>query len=125
MVLINLTTMESLILILQLMELFPCQGKEFINLLFNWFYSRNWGHLRSKYCSLVIVCCEGYYKQIIIFRCSTMKPTSGSVHSLPSAGFGSCAVPPGPNITLLPHPPASVSQDLGLGERDVSHIIHD
>ena len=46
-------------------------------------------------------------------RCSTMKPTSGSVHSLPSAGFGSCAVPPGPNITLLPHPPAPVPQDLG------------
>ena len=35
-----------------------------------------------------------------------MKPTSsGSVHSLPGAGFGSCAVPPGPNMTLLPHPP--------------------
>ena len=125
MVLINLTTMESLILILQLMELFPCQGKEFINLLFNWFYSRNWGHLPSKYCSLVIVCCEGFLKQITIFRCSTMKPTSGSVHSLPSAGFGSCAVPPGPNITLLHHPPAPVSQDLGLGERDVKYIIHD
>ena len=41
-----------------------------------------------------------------------MKPTSGSVHSLPSAGFGSCAVPPGPNITLLPHPPAPVPQDI-------------
>ena len=40
-------------------------------------------------------------------RCSTLKPTSGSVHSLPSAGFGSCAVPPGPNITLLPHPPVA------------------
>ena len=35
-----------------------------------------------------------------------MKPTSsGSLHSLPGAGFGSCAVPPGPNMSLLPHPP--------------------
>ena len=40
-----------------------------------------------------------------------MKPTSsGSVHSLPGAGFGSCAVPPGPNMTLLPHHPPPVQQ---------------
>ena len=42
---------------------------------------------------------------VSLSRCSTANPahSSGSVHSLP--GFtASCAVPPGPNVTLLPHP---------------------
>ena len=51
-------------------------------------------------------------------RCSTMKPTSGSVHSLPSTamapGLGSCAVPACPNIPLLPHPPHP-GPDKGVG----------
>jgi len=42
---------------------------------------------------------------VSLSRCSTLNPATGSIHSLPSAGFGgSCAVPPGPNVNLLPHP---------------------